>query len=248
MTDSLDAYDMLVPGRTGRALRPEQPDLESIGDIMRKAGMFIFAIALCSASLFAQKPKTVEYGGSPSFEAPAEEVPAALTKIFSNLGPATSAYSSNAWSLNGPLSAAGGSQFIAMPFTPKANAHVSQLRAALQYNGSGANQARLSLYSDVSGAPGVLLAGPVTVKNLPTFFTCCKLGIVNITSTAVVAGTQYWVVADTTSTGTGSDFYGVWAFVAPSKLLVGADVGGGGWFSFQASIQEPAGAVYGTIP
>jgi len=55
-------------------------------------------------------------------------------------------------------------------------------------------------------------------------------------------------VADTTSTGTGSDFLGVWAFVPPSKLLVGADLGGGGWFSFQATVEEPAGAVYGTIP
>src|SRR5450755_1283125 len=114
-----------------------------------------------------------------------------------------------------------------MPFKPKANAHVSQIRAAVQYSGSGVNQVNLSLYSDVSGAPGVLLAGPVTVKNLPTFFTCCELATANIPSTAVTAGTQYWVVADTPSTGTGSDFYGVWAFVPPSKSLVGADLGGG---------------------
>ena len=176
------------------------------------------------------------------------EEPAALQKIFSNLGPATSAYSNGGWNLDGPTSLAGSSQFMAMPFKPKANAHVSQIRAAVQYSGSGANQVNLSLYSDVSGAPGVLLAGPVTVKNLPTFFTCCELATANIPSTAVTAGTQYWVVADTPSTGTGSDFYGVWAFVSPSKSLVGADLGGGGWFSFGAAIQEPAGAVYGTIP
>jgi len=215
---------------------------------MRKTGMFVFALALCSASLYAQKPKTVEYGGSVRFEGPAQEAPATLMKIYSNLGPATSAYSSSAWSLNGPNSAAGLSQFIAMPFTPKANAHVSQVRAALQYNGSGANRVNLSLYSDASGVPGVLLAGPVTVKNLPTYFSCCKLASATFDNVAVTAGTQYWVVADTPAAGTGSDFYGVWAFVPPSKLSVGADVGGGGWFSFQASVQEPAGAVYGTIP
>lgn len=214
---------------------------------MKKTAMFVFAIALCGASLQAQKPKTVEYEGVARFDAPAVE-PATLQKIFSNLGPATAAYQGSAWSLNGPNSIAGSSQFIAMPFKPKANAHVTQVRAALQWNSNGANQVNLSLYSDVGGAPGVLLAGPVTVKNVPVYFTCCKLAIANLPSVAVTAGTQYWVVADTPSTGTGSDFYGVWSFIPPSKLLVGADLAGGGWFSFQATTQEPAGAVYGSIP
>jgi hypothetical protein len=135
-----------------------------------------------------------------------------------------------------------------MPFKPKANSHASQLRAAIQYNGSGANQVNLSLYSDVSGAPGVLLAGPVTAKNMPTYYTCCKTAIVNIPSVALTAGVQYWVVADTPATGTGSDFDGVWDFVPASKILVGAAEAGGAWFSFAAGLNEPAGAVYGTTP
>ena len=196
----------------------------------------------------AQMPKTIQYEGSLRFDAPSQDEPAALTKIFSNLGPAKSAYEPDSWILTGPNSAFGSSEFIAMAFKPKASAHVSQVRAAVQYNGSGANQVNLSLYSDVNGAPGVLLAGPVTVKGMPSFYTCCKLAIANFASVAITAGPQYWVVADTPLTGTGSDFDGVWAFVPYSKSLVGADDNSGGWFSFRAAIQEPAGAVYGTIP
>jgi hypothetical protein len=41
------------------------------GKFMKKTA--IFAIALCSASLYAQKPKTIEYEGSFKLEAPMEE-------------------------------------------------------------------------------------------------------------------------------------------------------------------------------
>jgi len=119
---------------------------------MKKIATFVFAVALCSASLHAQKPKTVEYDGGFRFEA-AEEEPAALTKIFSNLGPAGSSYFAGGWSLDGPASDAGFSQFVAMAFTPKANAHVTQLRAAAQYIDGAANQVHLSLYSDVRDGP-----------------------------------------------------------------------------------------------
>jgi len=213
---------------------------------MKKIAMFVFAIMLCTASLYAQKPKTIDYAGR--IGAPTVDEPAVLTKIFSNLGPATAAYAGSAWLLTGPLSASGGSQFIAMPFTPKQNAHVSQVRAAVQYNASGANQVNLSLYSDASGAPGTLLAGPVTVKNLPTFYTCCKTANASFPAVAVTAGTQYWIVADTPTTGTGSDLEGVWCFVPPTKILVGADENSGGWFNFASGSNEPAGAAYGSIP
>jgi hypothetical protein len=102
-----------------------------------------------------------------------------------------------------------------MAFTSQTNATVTQVRAAIQYNGS----------------------------NLPTFYTCCTLAVANFPhgGVPVTAGTQYWVVADTPLSGTGSDFYGVWA-LAPSGNGVAADVGTG-WFAFLAG--QPAGAVYG---
>jgi hypothetical protein len=216
---------------------------------MKKTAMFVFAAALCSVSLFAQKPKGTVWTGvaSPIQLEPAD--PEGLTKIFSNLGPATSAFSSGGWYVAGPASELPGSQFIGMAFIPKKDAHVSEVKVAVQYYGGGANQVQLSLYSDISGAPGVSLAGPVTLKSLPDFYTCCKTANATFgTPVAVTAGTQYWVVANTPTSGTGDDFFGVWAFVPPAKALVGVDDNGGGWFSFQATIEEPAGAVYGSIP
>jgi hypothetical protein len=167
---------------------------------MKETTMFVFAITLCSVSLQAQKPKPIEYGGDLRFEAPTQEEPAALTKIFSNLGGPASAYSSSAFDLYGPTYDGGtyGFEYVAMAFKPQANAHVSEVRAAIQYNGSGANRVNLSLYSDVNGVPGgVPLAGPVTVTNLPTFPTCCTLAIAKFSAVAVTAGAQYWVVGDT---------------------------------------------------
>ncbi len=215
---------------------------------MKKITILTAAIALCGASLFAQQARLSPPNPTvfPS-EAADLEPATTLTKIFSNLGTGTNVYNSAGWSLAGPTSTAGFTQYVAMPFKSKSNAHVEQVRAALQYI-AGTNQVSLSIYSDASGTPGGLLAGPVTVKNVPVYFTCCKLGIANFSpGLAITAGTQYWVVANTPSAGTGSDFSGVWDFVPPAKALVGIDQGTS-WFSFPAAIQEPAGAVYGTIP
>ena len=216
---------------------------------MKKTTMFVFAIMLCGASLYAAEPKVSRFSGpSPSAAVPAEAAPAALKVIFSNLGPSTDAYSDvNGWTLSGPAGSLGFTQFIGLPFTPTANAHVYVVHAALSYNGSGANQVNVSLYSDSSGAPGTRLAGPVTVRNLPAFGTCCTLmQAVFSASVAVTAGTQYWITADTPSTGTGSDFEGVWDFTYP--VYLNAYNTGSGWLSFDEYPYWSAGAVYGTIP
>jgi hypothetical protein len=55
---------------------------------------------------------------------------------------------------------------VAMPFTPKVNAFVTQVRVAIQYNSEGANQVNLSLYRGSGGIPKTLIAGPITVQNL----------------------------------------------------------------------------------
>ncbi len=215
---------------------------------MKKTRGLVVAITLCSASLFAQQSKSIQSNGTIFASEAEQDAPAALQKIFSNLGTGTSVYTNSAWTLSGPTSAQGFTQYVAMPFKSKANAHVEQVRAAVQYLGTGTNQVNLSLYTDASGTPGTLLAGPIVVRNTPLFFTCCKLAIANFSpGVAITAGIQYWVVADTPAAGTGSDFAGAWAFVPPSKLPVGINQGSN-WFSFPADIQEPAGAVYGTIP
>ena len=212
---------------------------------MKRAATLVFAIALASASLPAQKSIQRKGNEIPSVE-PALDPPATLTVIFSNLGKSnTEAYDEPGYGVNGPK-APGTSftTFLAIPFKPRQNAHVEQVQAAVQYV-SGTNEITLSLYSDNSGKPGALLAGPVTVNNLPVYFHCCALAVANFpASVAVTAGAQYWIAAETPA---ASDFAGIWSFV-PSKLQVSSWTRGDGWQSTKATIEEPAGAAYGTVP
>ncbi|MGA3093481.1 MAG: hypothetical protein ABSD75_33245 [Terriglobales bacterium] len=101
------------------------------------------------------------------------------------------------------------------------------------------------IYGNSDGAPGTLLVGPVTVKNLATNGTCCTLAVANFTPVAVTGGTQYWVVADTPLTGTGSDSEVLWYFVP--KSFSNAVNDGSGWFWIDAN-SELAGKVLGTMP
>lgn len=137
-------------------------------------------------------------------------------------------------------------QFFALPFTPKSDSHVLMVAAALQYT-SGANQVNVSIYADSAGAPGALLAGPVTVVNLSSFGTCCSLAVADFASVAVSGGTQYWVVADTPLTGTGSDFLGAWDIVAKPTYPLASDTDGV-WYGWTDLTSVPAGAVLGTVP
>jgi len=213
---------------------------------MNKTVMYIFAIALAGASARAQKPGTIEWNGPAPFVGVQAPLPDGLTKIFSNLGPATAPYVGSAWLVQGPNnSAAAAEQFVALPFSSKNAAHVEQVQAAVQWV-SGTNQLNISIYSNVGNKPGKLLRGPVTVTNLPTYFTCCQLAVANFSpSLAIAAKAKYWIVANTPASGAGSDFSGTWSF-NPSKLLVGFDEGNG-WFTTQGN-EDPAAAVYGTIP
>lgn len=209
---------------------------------MKKIMILVFVIAVCGASLLAQQAGSAAPNPS-GFEEPTQPVPdTGLQKIYSNLS-SSPAYDANQWwdVLGVANSLALPSQSVAMPFKPKSNSHVSQVQAALKWK-SGFNQVNLSLWDDVSGLPGKLLAGPVTVKNLPLEGTCCGVAKANFTGVAVTAGTQYWVVVDPGST----DFTGAWDWVI-TKNLVAFDVGGA-VASQQVATQTPAGAVYGTIP
>jgi hypothetical protein len=117
---------------------------------------------------------------------------------------------------------------------------------AVEYDGYGANQINLSIYNDAAGAPGTLLAGPVTVANLPDAGTCCALTVASFTPVATAAGTRYWVVANTPATGTGSDFVGQWDVVT-KVILFGGSNGVDGWSGINTDLL-PAGEVLGTIP
>jgi hypothetical protein len=135
-----------------------------------------------------------------------------------------------------------------MQFIPMDDSHVSEVQVAVQYI-SGTNQINLSIYGDTDGVPGTLLAGPVTVRNLPEFPSCCILAVAKFSPLAVTAGTPYWVVATIPSSGTGSDFIGTWDIVVQGKTPPYSvyDVAQGSWIQ-AVSLTVPAGEVLGTIP
>lgn len=217
---------------------------------MKRTPLLVCLLALCNPILFAQTtkgPQIVRIPKRSAIHVPPQEVPAGLKKIYSNLGPKSDPYDYNSgWLLSGPNSTYGNSVFFGLPFTPKSNSHVSQVQVALQY-ASGANQVNVSIYGDSGGAPGTLLAGPVTVVNLPVQGTCCPLAVASFFPVAVTGGTRYWVVADTPLTGTGSDFNGDWGMIVKPVILMATNFDSGGWTGFNAD-QLVAGAVLGTIP
>jgi hypothetical protein len=98
-----------------------------------------------------------------------------------------------------------------------------------------------------NGVPGTLLAGPVTVTNLHISGTCCSISIANFSPVAVNGGSQYWVVADTPLSGTGSDFIGVWNLVAKPFFRVAFNSNEIGWFATDADLL-PASEVLGSVP
>jgi hypothetical protein len=213
---------------------------------------FLCLLALCNLTLFAQTReglRAVHTTEKSAIHAPAQEKPAGLRAIYTNLGSKGDLYlDTDGWSLTG-FNSYGGDSYafeIGLPFTPKSDSHVAQVRVAVQYIGPGANQINLSIYGDSNGAPGAVLAGPVTVTNLPAYGTCCTLTIGNFTPLAVTGGTRYWVVANTPATGTGSDFVGVWDWVS-KIILFGGSNGVDGWSGINID-GLPAGEVMGTIP
>ncbi len=209
--------------------------------------MFLCFLSLCNLTLFAQTGRlSVHTTEKSAVHVPPQEPPKGLKKIYSNLGPKTNLYDdANFWVVSGPNS--GATHFFALPFTPKSNATVEQVGAALQYDGKGANQVNLSIYSDNGGVPGTLLTGPTTVTNLPAAGTCCALAVANFSPLSVTAGSKYWVVADTPLSGTGSDFRGAWAWLAKPIYLQGEN-DGTGWYGYDTSPAEAATEVLGTIP
>jgi hypothetical protein len=217
---------------------------------MKKAVLFVCLLAVLNLTLVAQtgqNSRIVHTTERSTIHMPPQVVQAGLKTIYTNLGTKTNVYNDNAGeAILGP--ATGSTVFWAMPFIPKSDSHVLQARVAVQYNGSGANQVNLSIHGDSGGVePGTLLAGPVTVTNLPEVGTCCILGVADFNQVAITGGTQYWVVADTPLTGTGSDFSGVWDFVF-KPIYPQADNFGSGWAPFDGFAFKPAFAVLGTIP
>lgn len=169
-------------------------------------------LALASMAAFAAQDRTngaiIINGGKEAIAThvqvpfhPANPDRAKLKTIYSNLGTGTNVYTAGAgWTVCGPNSNIC-TQWVAMPFTPKAKALVTKIEAAVGWF-AGTNELVLSLYSDSKGLPGKAIRN-WHVKNMPNFGTCCTLNTVRSKKgLAVRKGKQYWVVASTDSTDT----------------------------------------------
>jgi hypothetical protein len=220
------------------------------GNSVKRTLMLLFLLMFFKLALFAQtghRLSTVKTTEKSSVHVPAQEAPAILKIIYSNLGSATDAYNdTGGWSVAGPNSSGGFTQFIAMPFTPKSDSHVYGVQVAVEYQ-SGANQVNVSIYNDANGSPGTLLSGPIIVTGLPASGTCCTLAAARFPAVAVAAGTQYWITVDTPISGTGSDFSGGWFWVPQPSYPLARDKGAG-WLSIEGGPTASAGRVVGTIP
>lgn len=218
---------------------------------MKRALLLVCLFALCNLTLLAQTGRVPQYAHgndkSKVHVAP-QAVPAHLQKIFSNLGPNQYELYADDWTwyVEGPLIGEG-QQFTSVPFTPTANAQVSQVRAAIQYF-SGDKLFYLSIYGDSGGSPGSLLAGPVTVTHLPNFGTCCTLASANFDPPlAVTGGTQYWVVASTPASGKGANFLGGWDWIYQTVPPVFYYLPYIYYEGEEAALSEPAVEVLGTV-
>jgi hypothetical protein len=219
---------------------------------MKKMLVCLAALTLSCGTLFAQahSPKVAHATNPSAIRIPAAEPPAGLATIFTNLGPSNTDlyYSLSGWYVAGTNAPDTTEQWIGLPFTPKANSHVTRVQLALGYI-SGTNKFIVGVYNDNgSGAPGTPIQ-QFAMQNAPAFGVCCAL-VTKVLSGAgipVAAGKTYWLVASSNNTS-APDFEAAWQF---SNLAVAYDPQEGGWSSFQVGdlgAGQPAGAVLGTIP
>ena len=101
--------------------------------------------------------------------------------------------------------------WVAIPFTPTADASVTRVEASVgTFGGSDAGAFRMQLLADNNDSPGnPIKTFPVATE--PTYGTCCTLDVGNHKAgIPVKKGTQYWLAVTTSSTQTS--FAGGWAF------------------------------------
>jgi len=219
---------------------------------MKKTLVCLAVLTLACGTLFAQvrKPQSA-HTTPPVVRIPAQEVPAGLVTIFSNLGPSATNnyYAANGWVVSGSAGADFAEQWIAIPFIPKANSHVTRIQAALTYFG-GTNQFIMGVYNDNgANAPGTRIV-QFGMANAPAFGTCCTLVSKAITGAgiAVQAGKTYWLVINANDQ-TAPDFEGVWDW---TNDYVSYNPALAGWTTFligDSGVGDSSAAgIFGTVP
>jgi hypothetical protein len=219
-------------------------DWEERKMVVKRTLCGLFFLMLASGVLLAQGDLKVAHTTHVGTITPAEKAPVTLKVIYSNLGPSASDdyNDTTGYYILGPDNSEGLSeQYIALPFTPAKASHVEELQVAVG-SISGTSLVDVGLYSDASGIVGSPIATGQSTK-IPAFGACCQLVSVKIPSTAVAAGTQYWIVVSTNDTK-AANFTGV--FEASNQSNIGGNVALEGWFTFSGNV--PAAAALGTIP
>jgi hypothetical protein len=215
-------------------------------------GLFL-CLTLCGTTVLAQARHPQAAASAPSaINRPMDNPDAGLRKIFSNLGTPTDAYdSTNGYFVSGQNNSLNAQkQDIAIPFKPRGNATILQVKLALQYYGYGANTAQVAIYSDAGGLPGAPLAKADLRDFEPFGSGCCVLAKWRLrTGLPVVQGTQYWVVG--TTDNRSLDSVNTWDFVwddAPGTFAFQQN--NGGWILLGPGdgYAPSAVAVYGSVP
>jgi len=101
--------------------------------------------------------------------------------------------------------------WVAIPFTPTADANVTRLEASVgTFGGSDAGAFQIQLLADNNNSPGKPIK-TFTVSTEPTYGSCCTLDVgKDKAGIPVKKGTQYWIAVTTSSKQTA--FAGGWAF------------------------------------
>lgn len=180
----------------------------------------------------------------------ADVPPGGLVTIYSNLNTVSPAYDfTRGYFVAGPLSAPK-QHWLAMPFTPTADSHVTQIQVAMQWFGAGPNDVTIKLATGPT-VPTTLVPGSVkTLSALPTFtkLNCCPLPTVTYANPGIAVSKtkQYWVVAVTNSASTDTE--DIWCLVWNDAIGTFAYNHGQGWI--RKADQDPAlaFAVLGTTP
>lgn len=208
--------------------------------VLKRVLSCLSLVTLASGILWAQDAPKVAHTTRSAAPVTRWSPPAGHTPIFTNLGPSsTNLYNdTTGYYVLAPTNSVGlGEQWIGLQFTPKTNVSATLLVAAVG-SISGTNRVDIGLYTDAGGTVGTLLAAGAST-NIPVFGTCCGLVEVLIPSTALTAGTPYWIAATTDDTN-APDFTGV--FQSTNQSNIAFNPAQGGWFPFSGNV--PAVGVF----
>ncbi len=213
----------------------------------------IALLALASVSLFAQAPGVMTINGGKmtvsvkpvAHYVPAERPPAALHKVYDNLGTGTSVYNCcSGWTISAVGSVIGAQNWVANGFTPKKNYTLAKIQVGVGYV-TGTNSVAIGLAEDKGGVPGkVLKHWDAKTGSLPTFGNCCQLVSVSPFAKKPITltkGKQYWVLVYTDKNS--PDTWDAWNLDTGGQTGPFSNNTGSGWVNLGTG-QQGAFAVW----